>query len=253
MCIIVIGYQVHPQYPLLIAANRDEFYARPTERMHNWKDMPHIWAGRDLEKMGTWLAVSNNGRFAAVTNYRDPQLPIVGEKSRGAVPIAFMNSSISARDFASQLQQERYLYGGLNVLLYDETELVHYNTVHNEQTIIPPGVHCVSNATFNTPWPKVDRLKEAFAETLQHTTEEEALLAILKDPTTAAAKDLPSTGIPFELEQQLSSIFIDIDGYGTRASTIVKQHQTGWDILERSFVNGEFAGDIRLEVTRRSK
>ncbi|MEK5231634.1 NRDE family protein [Lysinibacillus sp. FSL K6-0232] len=250
MCIIAIGYQVHPQHPLLIAANRDEFYARPTERMHNWQDMPHIWAGRDLEKMGTWLAVSNNGRFAAVTNYRDPQLPIVGEKSRGAVPIAFMNSSVSAQDFAGQLQQERYLYGGLNVLLYDGTELVHYNNVHNVQTIIPPGIHCVSNATLNTPWPKVERLKAAFAETLQTTTAEEALLAILTDPTKAATKDLPATGIPLALEQQLSSIFIHMDGYGTRASTVVRLHQAGWDIIERSFEHGEWTGDVRLKVTK---
>ncbi|WP_342558679.1 NRDE family protein [Metasolibacillus sp. FSL K6-0083] len=250
MCIIVLGYKVHPAHSLIVAANRDEFYRRPAQAMQNWLDAPHIWAGRDLEKMGTWLAVSNNGRFAAVTNYRDPRLPLTGEKSRGEVPVDFMNTPLSALQFAQQLQKERHLYGAFNVLLYDEENLVHYNTVMDELMIVPPGIHCISNATLNTPWPKVMRLKNAFNETIETTTEDEALFAILKDTIRAEDRDLPATGVPFEMEQKLSSIFIHFDGYGTRASSIVKSTNNGWDIAERSFINGQFAGDVRFEITK---
>ncbi|MEC1178987.1 NRDE family protein [Metasolibacillus meyeri] len=253
MCIIVLGYKMHPQHDLIVAANRDEFYKRPTKEMEQWEDAPHIWAGRDLEKMGTWLAVSDNGRFAAVTNYRDPRLPLVGEKSRGAVPVDFINSSLNALQFTKQLQEERHLYGAFNVVLYDEENLVYYNTVMNELTIIPPGIHCISNATLNTPWPKVKRLKAAFHETIQTTTEEEALFAILKDTIRADNQDLPATGVPFEVEQKLSSIFIHFDGYGTRASTIVKSTDKGWDIAERSFTNGQRARDVRFILVQHTK
>ncbi|WP_042476275.1 NRDE family protein [Bacillus ndiopicus] len=251
MCIIVIGYKVHQEHSLIVAANRDEFYKRPTQIMHQWDDAPHIWAGRDLEKMGTWLAVSNNGRFAAVTNYRNPSLPLVGEKSRGEVPVDFINTSLSALQFAQQLQRERHLYGAFNVLLYDEENLVHYNTVMDELTIVPPGIHCVSNATLNTAWPKVMRLKNSFNKTIQTTTEEEALFMILKDTIRANDQDLPATGVPFELEQKLSPIFIHFDGYGTRASTIVKSTENGWAIAERSFTDGEYAGNVYFAIEKK--
>ncbi|MCT6925701.1 NRDE family protein [Metasolibacillus sp.] len=250
MCIIAFAYKMHPQHDLIVIANRDEFYKRPTKELHQWDDALHIWAGRDLEKMGTWLAVSDNGRFAAVTNYRDPRLPLVGEKSRGQVPVNFINSQLSAHQFAQQLQQERQLYGAFNAILYDGEHLVHYNTVLNELMIVPQGIHCLSNATLNTAWPKVERLKANMCETIQTTTEEEALFALLKDTIRAEDQHLPATGVPFEMEQKLSPIFIHFDGYGTRASTVVKSTSNGWDIAERSFTDGQYSNDVRFLIEK---
>lgn len=248
MCIIAVAYKMHEDHTFIVAANRDEFYKRETAPLSIWEEAPHIYAGRDIEKGGTWLAVSKEGRFAAVTNYRDPSLPLVGERSRGSVPVDFLNSEMDASTFAKQLQQQRRLYGAFNVLLFDGDVLVHYNTITNKIEKLPQGIHCVSNATINTEWPKVKKLKENFTTALQQKVDDEQLFHILHDEEKAPDELLPSTGVPFTMEQQLSSIFIHFEGYGTRASTVVKSMEDGWAITERTFVDGEETQNIHFHI-----
>ena len=241
MCILAVSFKTHAEFPLIIASNRDEFYVRKTEAAHIWQDAPHILAGRDAEQGGTWLGVSKTGRFVAITNFRNPTLPEKGTYSRGQIASGFLNSESSAKSFAELLQQQRDLYGPFNVLLFDGDQLFHYNNITDTITELQPGIHGLSNATINTPWPKVELLKSDFADVLHNPTfSDDALFAILNNRTKALDEALPSTGIPLELERNLSPIFIQFEGYGTRCSTVIRLTATQWQFTERTYENGEY-------------
>lgn len=241
MCIIAVSFKTHAEFPLIIAANRDEFYVRQTEAAHIWQHAPHILAGRDVEQGGTWLGVSKTGRFVAITNFRNPALPERGTYSRGQIATDFLNSESSAQDFAQHLQQKRHLYGPFNVLLFDGEQLFHYNNIKDTITKMPPGIHGLSNATLNTSWPKVELLKSTFAQVLSNPSfSDEDIFAILTNRTKAPDDTLPSTGIPLALERDLSSIFIHFAGYGTRCSTVIRLMNTQWQFTERTYENSEY-------------
>lgn len=241
MCILTFSYKTHPHHPLVVAANRDEFYIRPTEPAHLWEDAPHILAGRDAEKGGTWLGVSAKGRMVAITNYRDPELVETGMHSRGRIATDFLNTEVTADFFAKDLQDKRDLYGPFNVLLYDGDKLIHYNNVVDEITEVSPGIHCMSNATLNTPWPKVEALKAGIEKTMENPDfTDDDLFQILSDRTQAEDDRLPSTGVLLELERKLSPIFIHFEGYGTRSSTVIRLSGDSWDFTERTFENGHY-------------
>ena len=240
MCIIAVSFKMHAELPLIIAANRDEFYVRRTEAAHIWQDAPHILAGRDVEQGGTWLGVSKTGRFVAITNFRDPSLLERRTYSRGQIATDFLNSEESAQEFAQHLQQKRHDYGPFNVLLFDGEQLYHYNNITDTITKMPPGIHGVSNATLNTPWPKVELLKSTFALLLSNPSfSDDDVFTILANRTKAQDAALPSTGIPIELERNLSAIFIHFDGYGTRCSTVIRLTNTQWQFTERTYENSE--------------
>ena len=239
MCIIAVSFKTHAEFPLIIASNRDEFYARKTEVAHIWQDAPHILAGRDAEQGGTWLGVSKTGRFVAITNFRNPALSERGSYSRGQIAVDFLNSVTSAKEFAEDLQHKRHLYGPFNVLLFDGDELFHYNNVADTITKMQPGIYGLSNATLNTPWPKVELLKSAFTHVLSNPLfSDEDLFAVLSNRTKASDEALPSTGVPLELERNLSAIFIHFEGYGTRCSTVLRLTNTHWQFAERTYVDG---------------
>ncbi|WP_431030003.1 NRDE family protein [Lysinibacillus sp. LZ02] len=241
MCIIAFSYKTHPDFPIIITANRDEFYIRETKTAHIWENAPHILAGRDGEKGGTWLGVSKSGRFVAITNYRNPLLADKGTYSRGQIATDFLNSNERAEQFALNLQVKRDLYGPFNVLLYDGDKLFHYNNMMDEVTEVQPGIHCVSNATLNTPWPKVELLKDHFTKVLMNDAcSDDDLFHILTNKQQASDEALPSTGVPLELERKLSPIFIQFEGYGTRCSTVVRLDKTAWHFTERTFEQGEY-------------
>ncbi|HNL92645.1 MAG TPA: NRDE family protein, partial [Pseudomonadales bacterium] len=164
MCLILFAWQCHPQYKLVVAANRDEFYARPSAPVHFWQDTPQILAGRDLEQGGTWLGVTRNKRFAAITNVRDPTAK-QGALSRGYLVRDFLTSEQSPANFIAQLQSHLADYSPFNLLLSDSNTL-HYCNSSGEMLPLQPGVYGLSNAALDTPWPKVESCKQALSDNL---------------------------------------------------------------------------------------
>lgn len=248
MCLIAIHWQPQAAVPLILAANRDEFYARPTQALHRWADQP-IVAGKDLQGNGTWLGVSLSGRVAALTNYRDPSNIRLGTPSRGDITTAFLTGSSTCEQYLDALAAQAHTYNPFNLLVFDGRTLMGFESRHRGAFKLPEGVSVVSNADFNVPWPKVARLRDGFTKTLgQSGPDRSALLALLSDRRTAAVEDLPQTGIPIEWEKALSAEFIQSPDYGTRASSVllVGRHQA--DFVERSFdVNG-FTGEIHQRI-----
>ncbi|OLU31139.1 hypothetical protein BVH03_08855 [Pseudomonas sp. PA15(2017)] len=234
MCLIVLAWRPGHALPLLVAANRDEFHARPTAAMAEWPDAPGLIAGRDLQAGGTWLGIGPEGRFAALTNIRDPQAE-QGSRSRGELPLRFLLGDLGPDAFLDQLRSTARDYGGFNLLVGDDRALWHFDSASDRATALAPGIHGVSNAGLNTPWPKLERAKAALA-TVQDEADETALFALLADSTKPDDKVLPNTGVGRELERLLGSVFITSPAYGTRASTLLFGYGDGRRrIIERSF------------------
>jgi uncharacterized protein with NRDE domain len=215
MCLILFAFRVHPLYPLIVAANRDEFLQRPTAAAHFWDDRDGILAGRDLAAGGTWLGVTRKGRFAAVTNYRDLRRnrPI-DLLSRGSLVLSALQGELdlSAVD----------RYDGFNLLFGSASRLQYSNNVDGSLSDVPPGVHGLSNHLLDTPWPKVVKATSAFEEAIAtEQPEPETLFNVLMDRSVAPDDQLPDTGIGIERERALSPAFISTTGYGTRSSTVV--------------------------------
>ncbi len=239
MCLILLAYKVHKEYPFILAANRDEFYDRPALPLNYWNDNQEILGGRDLEKMGSWLGISRTGRFAAVTNYRDPSRLRTDVRSRGEIVSAFLNGNDSPREYLKKVKAKRELYNGFNLILGNVSCLLHYSNISNIVEELEPGVHGLSNHLFNTPWPKVVRGKEKLELTVQDKSfpDKKKLFEILSDSLKAADKDLPNTGVGLQRERMMSPIFIESPGYGTRSSTVLLiSRQNNVLFIERSKV-----------------
>lgn len=256
MCLVNLHFQEHPIYKLIVVANRDEFYARPTVAAGFWEDEPKILAGRDLVQKGTWLGVSREGRFAALTNYRDPKLPEIGRFSRGNIVRDFLACDEQPIDFIQSLAKSREQYGGYNVIIGDSNQLFHYNNILDEMKNIPSGTHSLSNHTLNTPWPKVVkgsmRLSE-YVRTNSNAVKFDSLFNIVADRQTAEDDALPDTGVGLEMERLLSPLFIKSPNYGTRSSTVLlidKENQV--QFVERTFQDGEFQEENRFDFVIQS-
>lgn len=241
MCIAILAHQVHPLYPLVLIANRDERYLRPTRRMQLWDQQPAILAGRDLEAGGTWLGLGEGGRLALLTNYREP-----GSKSfassRGRLPVDFLSTKTEEqRAFEERLLCTRDHYAGYNLLFGRVGELSHYSNRDHGVHRLQPGFHGISNAGLNTPWPKVERGKELLQKSLNDPALfPDSLFAILKDRQKPDDEALPSTGLPLSLERELSSIFISGEDYGSRSGTvIVADSESGFRVWERDYLTAE--------------
>ncbi len=236
MCLIVFAYQCHPDYPLLLVANRDEFFARPTLAMDIWPDHPTVLAGRDLEQMGTWLGVSKEGKFSAVTNYRNGKDKSTTLLSRGNLTKEFLTGSDSASDFLNHLSHTKQNYGGFNLLLGDKTGLYYTSNRGAESTQLTPGIYGLSNAFLDTPWPKLLKAKENLRAALNTEISLENLANVLNDQKVAADEQLPDTGISQAWERLLSSCFIHSAEYGTRATTVLRQRKDGLtELIETSY------------------
>jgi uncharacterized protein with NRDE domain len=236
MCLIVVGWRVHPEYPLLVAANRDEFYARPTALAGYWPDAPEIIAGRDLEAGGTWLGITRGGRFAAVTNVREPGGPS-GIHSRGRLTRDFLTGRQGAADYVGQLPFADY--AGFNLLAGDGNELWYCSNRGAPPVALAPGIYGLSNHLLDSPWPKLLTARQRFAAALAKVPEREPLFAILADDEIVPDEELPATGVPLDWERRLSAIFIHSENYGTRASTVLLQSASGAiSFEERSFGPG---------------
>jgi len=259
MCLIVFAHDVGP-HAFVLAANRDEHHARPTEPAHAWRDAPHVFGGRDLEKGGTWLAVSRAGRLAAVTNVRTWP-PARGPRSRGLLCADFVRASpragaagvASLDDYARTVADVRAEYGGFNLLLHDGIALRYVSDATPAPVVVPPGIHGLSNAALDVRWPKVVRATDALQAALELPVDAivDALFVMLADRTRADDAALPSTGVPVEIERDLSPIFIASSIYGTRASTVVVRRRDGAVLFEeRSFgPDGAALGVVRTALS----
>ncbi|MBU8880581.1 NRDE family protein [Bacillus sp. FJAT-29790] len=223
MCLILFAYKKHPKYKLIVAANRDEFYERPTASAYFWEDHPHILAGRDLEKMGTWMGVTSGGRFAALTNYRDPKEITAEKRSRGELVAGYLKGSLQPREYLQEAAKSRIIYPGYNLLAGNTDELYYYSNIEDKIQKVEPGIYGVSNHLLNTDWPKVKRGKEGLSTVMNGESEVnvEQLFALLQNADPAPDEALPSTGVSLEWERILSPMFIKSEGYGTRSSAVL--------------------------------
>jgi uncharacterized protein with NRDE domain len=236
MCLIVVGWRAHPDFPLVVAANRDEFLARPTAVANFWANAPEVIAGRDLEAGGTWLGITRSGRFAAVTNVREPGAP-KGLYSRGRLTQAFLEGRHSAADHVASIAMDDY--SGFNLLLGDGRSLWYCSNRGKKPLELAPGVYGLSNHLLDSPWPKLLTARQGFSQALTHLPDREPLFGILGDDEIVPDTELPDTGIPLDWERRLSAIFVRAEGYGTRASTVVVQSADGSiSFEERSFGPG---------------
>lgn len=222
MCLLLISYNTNPEYPFVIAANRDEFYHRPTEKAHFWKDHPDLLAGKDVEAGGTWLGITKFGRFAAITNYRDMHTIKENAPTRGLLTLNFLTSEVSAFQYGNSLKENADLYNGYNLLFSDLENLFYFSNQTKELQKLPAGIYGLSNHLLDTPWPKVIRSKQAFIDAVsKDKVLEEELFHLLSDDREAPEDQLPDTGLSRELEKAVSPVFIKSDRYGTRSSTIL--------------------------------
>lgn len=237
MCTLLLAYRAHPRFRLILAANRDEYYERPTAAAHFWDDAPQLFAGRDLVHGGTWLGVTSAGRIAALTNYRDPADLHKHGPSRGRLVSGFLQTADDPEQYVAQLRREGLPYGGYNLLLGDPERLFCYSNKTDTLIRIEPGIHGLSNHLLNTPWPKVQRGKAGLARLLaEEEFSPEELFALLADQTHPPDELLPDTGVGLELERLLSPAFIKSERYGTRCSTLLLVDNDGRaSFVERSF------------------
>lgn len=272
MCLIVFSYREHARFPFIFAGNRDEFHARPASPARFWDAYPHLLAGRDLQAGGTWLGVTLDGRFATVTNYREPARHVPEARSRGELVTDFLVEAEEPESYLAPLRMQAHRYGGFNLILGTVEALYYYSNrgmsmdgveretgapesesgshprgrpPEDEPVAIRPGLHGLSNERLDTPWPKVRRAKALFRDIVDKgDPTPESLLELLSDTVQPPDRDLPSgDGLDAAWERALSSIFISGEVYGTRASTVVLLRRDGkLTFTERTYGAGGLAG-----------
>ena len=220
MCLVAIAWKTHPRWSLVVAANRDEWRDRPAAPAGWWADAPGVLAGRDLRAGGTWMGVTRDGRFAAVTNFRDPSDKRGDARSRGELVAEFLKSRDDPRRFLDRLAAIAGAYNGFNLLAGDGDALWYFGSREGEVRAVEPGIHALSNHLLDEPWPKVRRARQAMAADV--AGDEGALFAMLGDATPGADAELPDTGVGLAWERRLSPALITGADYGTRASTVVR-------------------------------
>lgn len=235
MCTLFLAYRSHPHYPLIFLGNRDEFKNRPSAKAHFWDAHPHVLAGMDLEKGGTWTGLTTQGRMAFITNYRDPTLGKTGSLSRGFLTRDYLIAGENPKAYLEKIHENRGAYDPFNLILGTLEELYYYSNVQGRITPLAPGIYGLSNGLLDEPWYKVVKGKERLVSLLQKPFTLQDLMAILSDPTRAPKEKLPHTGVSPEMEQFLSSTFINGPEYGTRFQTVITIDQWGKGLfLERS-------------------
>ena len=224
MCLILFSLNKHRDYKLVLAANRDEFFERPTLKSEYWKENPNILGGQDVISGGTWLGLTKTGRFIAITNYRDFTLERKNPRSRGEISKKFLLENIDVISFLTEISSKKHLYNGFNLILSDDqfNTIYHYSNVTDQYQQIEEGFHGLSNHLLDTPWPKItygiNKLKN-FVE--NNSNDPTRIYKILRNEIEADDNNLPDTGISYDLEKKLSPVFISMKGYGTRSSTVM--------------------------------
>ncbi|NEU31214.1 NRDE family protein [bacterium LRH843] len=239
MCLILAAINEHPDFPLILCGNRDEFYNRPTRQASFWEENEQIFAGRDLEKGGTWLGVTTGGKIAAVTNVRSSEEVKDEYRTRGEIITNFFHSDSGLDEYLDKLHSTKHLYQGYNTIVGKGEDFYYYSNRAADAVKLDKGIHVVSNAQLNTNWPKAEKTKELMKAILTNKDKTlliEGLLNMLGDATIYGDDVLPDTGVGIELERFLSSIFISGTEYGTRASTVVlRGFDGGTHFIEQSY------------------
>ena len=251
MCLLFLVWQRHPAYRLILLANRDEFYQRPSSPASFWPHSPGLLAGRDDERGGTWLGYRRGGRWAALTNYRDPSAP-QAPTSRGELVTRYLEGNSTPLDYAAAVAGTGRLYSGFNIIVGDEHSACYFSNRGGPPRELQAGVYGLSNHLLDTPWPKLTRGKAELLRVLRGPVAVDALFNVLGDRTIAPDEQLPDTGVGREWERILSPSFITSSEYGTRSSTVLllsRQNETV--LVERSFlpnVGGEYTPESYNEV-----
>jgi uncharacterized protein with NRDE domain len=252
MCLIVLAWRTRPDYRLIVAANRDEYFGRPSAPAEFWDDHRNVLAGRDLEAGGTWLGITLEGRFAALTNYRNPADRKTGVPSRGALVSDFLTGKATPAEYVDEIGRKATDYNGFSLLVGDSNALWFTSNRGERAVRVTPGVHGLSNHLLDTPWPKVENAKAKLAEELKKPFDAAAAFALLGNTERAASAELPSTGVSLELEERLSAIrILAAGGYGTRCSTVVCFTNDGRvEFHERSYrEDGGVGGAVSYRLT----
>lgn len=252
MCLILLSYDDHPTYQLVVAANRDEFFERPTAPAKFWSDHPHVLAGRDEVAGGTWMGITRQVHWAAITNYRDPTPQVDAPRSRGHLVADYLKEPTNPADYLDRVADEASRYNGFNLLVGTPGELRYYSNRDGAVRPLAPGLYGLSNHLLDTGWPKVERGRRRLRALLQQErVEPEALFALLHDTTQPDDERLPDTGIGLAGERVLSPMFIESEDYGTRSSTVLLLDRTGHvTFVERTFEEGEAVMTQRYDFDR---
>lgn len=252
MCLLFFSYRTTPGYRLVVAANRDEFLARPTAKLDFLDEKKTILAGRDLQGGGTWLGISAGQRFAAITNYREPAANRPDAPSRGGILKDYLSGSMGAGEYLQALAAKASVYNGFNLILGDSRELYYYSNKITVPRLLGPGFYGLSNHLLDTPWPKVVRGKELLRPYMVETGHVEplSLLNILADRHRPPDELLPETGVGLAWEQLLGTIFIDGAGYGTRSSAVITVTDAGSIDFTEKTVHRSALKDAGSELVR---
>jgi uncharacterized protein with NRDE domain len=221
MCLLLLAYKTHPNYKLIIAANRDEFYERPALPLHNWESTPELFAGKDIQGKGTWLGITKNGKIAAITNYRDMNKIKFDAPTRGKLITDFLLRDTPAEKYSDILLETAEMYNGYNLIYGYVDNLFYFSNINKEPVELPAGIHGLSNHLLDTPWPKVVKSKKKFSKIMEEKNPPEDKLFELLSDNEIFDKDLPDTGLGKELERMVSPISTVTEKYGTRSSSVI--------------------------------
>jgi uncharacterized protein with NRDE domain len=256
MCLILFAQSAHSDYPLVFAGNRDEFYDRPSAPAAFWDDAPHVLGGRDRKAGGTWLGITERGHWATVTNVRDQMPRRDDAPSRGHLVANYLKDEPSPEAYVRSVEASADRYNGFNLLVGTLEETFYLSNRNGAPRSVAPGVHGMSNAQLDDPWPKVERGTSKLRAVLEHEITPERLLDILDDRQPAPDDELPNTGMGQDTERMLSPPFIEGEKYGTRTSTVILMHRSGTvTFVERNFDCGapdetrRFSFDIPSRLT----
>lgn len=247
MCLIVLALGAHPDYPLVLAANRDEFYARPTRDAAWWPDNPQILGGRDLQAGGTWLAAHRSGRFATVTNFGEARRPNARQRSRGLLVTNFLEGSLSPTEYLETIDGDAY--AGFNLIVGDASGVAYRSNRDAGVRSLAPGTYGLSNTLLDGPWHKIRRSKEKLQSLLaEDRINDNELLRLMGDQQKAPADQVESGRLDFATAYALTAPFIVLPNYGTRCTTVLLVDKDGkWHFVERRFgAGGEHAGETRF-------
>ena len=237
MCLILFAYEIDRDYPLILGANRDEFYERPTAPLAWWEDFPTILAGRDLRGGGTWMGITKTGRWAGITNFRDPAGLKPSAPSRGALVTDFLCGRESPEKYLEHLHRNADIYNGFNLIVGDPTGLFYYSNYQHRIHRLSPGIYGLSNRFIDSPWPKVERGKAGLSALIKDgQLDDPSIFTLLSDQWHPPDHLLPHTGVGMEWERILSPLFIQSENYGTRSSSVLLMDKSGRvQFSERTF------------------